>query len=55
MRVLVKENAILKNRGDELSGKQEDNEQVTNIHEEINAGHKMWKKAQEDIEDERKI
>ena len=26
MRVLVKENAILKNRGDELSGKQEDNE-----------------------------
>ena len=36
---MVKQNTILKNRLDELNGKQE-------VHEEINAGQKMWKKAQ---------
>ena len=41
--VLVKENTILKNSIDELNGKQEDNEKVMKIHEEINAGCEMQK------------
>ena len=39
--VLVKENSILKNRIDKLNSKQEYNEKVAKIHEEINAGHKI--------------
>ena len=52
--VMVKQNTMLKNRLDELNAKQEDNMKVVKIHEEINAGHKTWKKAQEDMKDERK-
>ena len=48
MHVLVKENYIEKQ-----NGKQEDNEKVTKIHAEINAGHKMWKRAQHDIKNKR--
>ena len=53
MPVIAKQNTKIKNRLDKLNGKQ-DNEKVVKIHEEINAGYMMWKKAQEAMKDERK-
>ena len=54
MHVISKQNTIMKNRFDELNGKQEDSEKVVKIHEEINAGHKTWKKVQEEIKENKK-
>ena len=54
MDIMAKQNTMMKNRLDELNSKQEENEQVMKIHEKINTGHKMWKKAQEEMKNKRK-
>ena len=45
----------MKNTVDELNDKQEDNEKVLKIKEEINAGHKMQKKSQPEVKDKKNM